>query len=56
MKTLPVLAAIVGQHPKEHWKDILGGIGWFGFLLCTALLVLLGLAWLVHGRRRGATA
>ena len=24
-----VIAAIIGQHPKEHWKNVLGGIGWF---------------------------
>jgi hypothetical protein len=47
-----VVAAIIGQHPKEHWKDVLGGIGWFGFLLCTLLLILIAVSWLVHGRRR----
>jgi protein-S-isoprenylcysteine O-methyltransferase Ste14 len=51
-----VIAAIVGQHPKQHWKDILGGIGWFGFLLCTLLLIVIAVAWLVHGRRRSVTA
>lgn len=51
-----VVAAIIGQHPKEHWKDVLGGIGWFGFLLCTLLLILLALAWLLRGRRRSTTA
>ena len=49
-----VIAAIVGQHPKEHWKDVLGGIGWFGFLLCTLVLIVIAIAWLVHGRRRSA--
>lgn len=51
-----VIAAIIGQHPKEHWKDVLGGIGWFGFLLVTALLIVTAVAWLAHGRRRGVTA
>jgi hypothetical protein len=51
-----VIAAIIGQHPKEHWKDVLGGIGWFGFLLCTLVLILIAVAWLVHGRRRRVTA
>jgi hypothetical protein len=45
------IAAIVGQHPKEHWKDILGGIAWFGFLACVLLLILLGVAWIVHAVR-----
>jgi len=49
-----VIAAIIGQQPKEHWKDVLGGIGWFGFLFCTLVLVLIALAWIVHGRRRNA--
>jgi hypothetical protein len=47
-----VTAAIIGQHPKQHWKDVLGGIGWFGFLLCTLVLLVIGVAWLLHGRRR----
>ncbi len=51
-----VIAAIIGQHPKQHWKDVLGGIGWFGFLFCTLLLLLIGLGWLVHGRRHRVTA
>ncbi|MDX6485804.1 MAG: hypothetical protein QOF43_957 [Gaiellaceae bacterium] len=51
-----VVAAIVGQHPKEHWKDVVGGIGWFGFLLCTLALILIALAWLLHGRRRRVAA
>jgi hypothetical protein len=47
-----VIAAIIGQHPKEHWKDVVGGIGWFGFLLVTAVLIVIAVAWLAHGRRR----
>jgi len=50
-----VIAAIIGQHPKEHWKNVLGGIGWFGFLFCTLLLILIAVGWLVHGRRRRVT-
>ncbi len=49
-----VIAAIVGQHPKENWKNLLGGIGWFGFLICTLLLILIAVSWLVRGRRRHA--
>jgi protein-S-isoprenylcysteine O-methyltransferase Ste14 len=51
-----VVAAIVGQHPKQHWKDVLGGIGWFGFLICTLALIVIALAWLLHGRRRSVTS
>ena len=50
-----VIAAIVGQHPKQHWKNVLGGIGWFGFLICTLLLVVIAIAWFVRGRRRTVT-
>jgi hypothetical protein len=46
------IAAIIGQHPKEHWKDIVGGIAWFGFLACVLLLILLGIAWIIHALRR----
>jgi len=49
------IAAVIGQHPKQHWKDVLGGIGWFGFLFCTLLLILIAVGWLVHGRRRRVT-
>ena len=50
-----VIAAVIGQHPKQHWKNVLGGIGWFGFLFCTLLLILIAAGWLVQRRRRGAT-
>jgi len=50
-----VIAAVIGQHPKQHWKNVLGGIGWFGFLFCTLLLILIAVGWLVHGRRRRVT-
>jgi hypothetical protein len=50
-----IIAAIIGQHPKQHWKDVLGGIAWYGFLLCTALLILIALSWLIQ-RRRGRAA
>jgi hypothetical protein len=50
-----MIAAVIGQHPKQHWKDVLGGIGWFGFLFCTLLLILIAVGWLVHGRRRRVT-
>jgi len=51
-----VIAAVIGQHPKQHWKNVLGGIGWFGFLFCTLLLILIAVGWLLHGRRRRVTA
>ncbi len=50
-----LIAAVIGQHPKQHWKDVLGGIGWFGFLFCTLLLILIAVGWLVQGRRRRVT-
>lgn len=51
-----VIAAVIGQHPKQHWKNVLGGIGWFGFLFCTLLLILIAVGWLVHGGRHRITA
>jgi hypothetical protein len=47
-----VIAAIMGQHPKQQWRNDLGAVGWFGFLLCTLVPILIAVAWLVHGRRR----
>ena len=35
-----VIAAILGQHPHGTFKNVLGGIGWFGFLLCVLALIL----------------
>ena len=46
------IAGIIGQHPKEHWKEVVGAIAWFGFLACVLLLILLGVAWIVHAVRR----
>ena len=40
---------------ESNWKNVLGGIGWFGFLFCTLLLILIAVGWLVHGRRRRVT-
>lgn len=50
-----VLAAVFDNDPQANWKDILAGIGWFGFLLCVLLLILIAVGWLVHGRRRKVT-
>lgn len=49
-----VIAAIIGQHPHGTFKNVVGGIGWFGFLLCVLLLILWGLYALVRSRRRTA--
>ena len=35
-----VIAAILGQHPHGTFKNVLGGIGWFGFLICVLALIL----------------
>ena len=35
-----VIAAILGQHPHGTFKNVLGGIGWFGFLACVLVLIL----------------
>jgi hypothetical protein len=35
-----VIAAILGQHPHGTFKNVLGGIGWFGFLVCVLVLIL----------------
>jgi len=50
------LAAIVGNH-QHGWKNVVGGIGWFGFLLCALILILLVLYGLAQTLlRRRATA
>ena len=37
------ITGVIGQHPEEHWKDVIGSIAWFGFLACVLLLIVLGL-------------
>ena len=39
---------------EEGWKLVLGGIGWFGGLLCTLVLVALASVTLVQGLRTRA--
>jgi len=53
-----VLAAIPAfGHAHHGVKWVLGGIGWFGGLLCTLVLVALALATLVqHARARRTRA
>jgi hypothetical protein len=47
-----VIAAVIGQHPKQHWKNVFGGIGWFGFLFCTLLLILIAVGSIPIGPKR----
>jgi hypothetical protein len=39
------------RNAKHGVKDVLGGIGWFGFLLTTLVLVVLAVTALVQRRR-----
>ena len=40
------------RNADSGWKLILGGIGWFGGLLCTLVLIVLAIIALVQGVRR----
>lgn len=40
------------KNADSGWKLILGGIGWFGGLLCTLVLIVLATIALVQGLRR----
>jgi len=54
-----VLFALGGvfQHSKHGVEWVLGGIGWFGFLLCVLTLIVLALVALGRGvLRRTSTA
>jgi hypothetical protein len=51
-------AALIGisgipalKNAKHGWKDVLGGIGWFGGLLLTVALIVLALYTLVRAAR-----
>lgn len=48
-----VIAAILGQHPHGTFKNVLGGIGWFGFLTCVLALILWAIYALVTSARSG---
>lgn len=47
-----VIAAILGQHPHGTFKNVLGGIGWFGFLVCALVLILWAIYFGWHALRR----
>lgn len=51
------LVVLGGVFAHSHgFEGVLGGIGWFGFLLCVLALVVLALVALVRGvKRRAAT-
>ena len=53
-----VIAAVLGQHPHGTFKNILGGIGWFGFLICVLALILWAIYAVVRSARsrRGSPA
>jgi hypothetical protein len=48
-----LIAAILGQHPHGTFKNVLGGIGWFGFLVCVLVLIVWAVAAVVQRSRRG---
>ena len=47
-----VIAGIIGQHPHGTFKNVLGGIGWFGFLICVLVLILWAITFGVRSARR----
>ena len=52
-----VIAGIIGQHPHGTFKNVLGGIGWFGFLVCVLALILWAVGTVIQrSRGRGRTA
>jgi hypothetical protein len=47
-----VLFILSGVFKDSHgFAGVLGGIGWFGFLLCVLLLIIWGIAAIVRSRR-----
>jgi hypothetical protein len=47
-----VLFIMSGVFKDSHgFKGVLGGIGWFGFLLCVVPLIIWGIVALVRSRR-----
>ena len=51
-----VLFIMSGVFKDSHgFKGVLGGIGWFGFLLCMLALFVWGVVALVRSRRRTVT-
>jgi hypothetical protein len=52
-----VLFVLSGIFQDSHgFEGVLGGIGWFGFLLCALLLIVWGVVALVRRRRTTAAA
>ncbi len=52
-----VLFVMSGVFKDSHgFEGVLGGIGWFGFLLCALVLIVWGIVALVRSRRRAAPA
>jgi hypothetical protein len=52
-----VLFVMSGVFKNSHgFEGALGGIGWFGFLICALVLIVWGIVALVRSRRRAAPA
>jgi hypothetical protein len=47
-----VIAAVIGQHPHGAFKNDLGGVGWFGFLVCVLALIVWCVAAFARSRIR----
>jgi hypothetical protein len=35
------ISAVVGAHPRHEWAEPIGAIGWYGFLICAAVLAVI---------------
>jgi hypothetical protein len=52
-----VLFIMSGVFKDSHgFEGVLGGIGWFGFLVCALILIVWGVVALVRSRRNAVTA
>jgi hypothetical protein len=52
-----VLFIMSGVFKDSHgFEGVLGGIGWFGFLLCMLVLIVWGIVAFIRSRRTAATA
>jgi multisubunit Na+/H+ antiporter MnhB subunit len=38
------ISAGIGAHPKEEWEEPVRALGWYGSLVCAALLAAIGLS------------
>ena len=66
LRTLAIVDAVVGAvlfilgwvfADADHGvREVLGGIGWFGFWLCVLAMLVIAVVWFVRVRRRPAAA